>query len=135
MSIDMDIKSQEDELKALKGVQIIAGSKVIVYTTTSQVFNVSVPRMGAGAERTVVFTPSVGQNPHLISLSISNLSKVSGGVSLRTFSCYQLPQVIGSTTISLRINFYGVGGESDTPAVYSFRVNAFGDATGTFTIS
>lgn len=135
MSIDQEIKSQEDELRALKGTQIIAGSNVITYNTVSQEFTITLARWGAGVSKTVTFHASTGLNPHLVTLSISDLYRVSGDISLRIFSCYQEPQTIGSSNISLKLQFYGTGTETEQPAVYSFRVRAYGDTRGTFTIS
>lgn len=135
MNIDEEVKSQENELMALKGTQVIAGSQVVVYSTTSQVFNITLSRWGAGVGKTVTFHASSGINPHLVLLSIASLSQVSGDVNLRIFSCYQEPQTIGGTTIKLKLHFYGTGTEDAAPAVYSFRINAFGDTSGYFTIS
>lgn len=135
-----DIKKQEDELIALKSTQVIAGSQLPIFKTSSGTQSGSIDVRGDWEfTRNITFRTTAGY--HFLDFSLDNFAQTSGNGEIRIgeMCVHQLPQD-GSGVIQLKL-FIRVGTYRSYPppstyvAGFTYSITAFGDATGTFSIS
>lgn len=139
MAVNQDlalrIKSQEDELMALKANQIVAGSAVPIYTTTSSTFSGSVTFGGGAYSRTITFNSNKsGYQYMLFALKDFNQTSAVGMIGINHYCLFQLPQD-GSSTIQMRFiteASWKDGSSTTDTANFTFSITGFGEATGTF---
>lgn len=138
--MDEYIKKQEDELMSLKSTQITAGSQIPVFTSTSGTLSGSVDWNGTGSfQRDIVFKTTEGY--HFLDFVLSSFVQTSNvGYTYLGKQCLrQLPQD-GSGVIRLKIRVDATHQQTyPTPPSYianfNYSITAYGDATGTFSVS
>lgn len=133
--ISLRIKAQEDELAALKANQIIAGSAVPIYTTTSQSFTGSVTFRGGAFIKTITFySNKSGYQYMLFALKDFTQTSAVGMIGINHYCLFQLPQD-GSSTIQMQFiaeASWKDGSSTTDTADFTFSITGFGEATGSF---
>lgn len=138
--MDEDIKRQEDELAALKATQITAGSQIPVYSSSSGTLSGSINwNTSRVFQRDITFRTTAGY--HFMEFSLSSFVQTSnvGYTYIGRFCVRQLPQD-GSGVIRLKLRIEATSQQTypEPPsytANFTYSIAAFGDATGTFSVS
>lgn len=134
--MDDEIGSQERELLALKGTQVVAGSMVKTYQSTSPTYSLDLNYSNYFTNyKDVRFRMSAGY--HYVKADAINVTEYfNGDTSTRinkervTFSWWQFPQD-GSGLITIRFFCTGSITYFD-PSTVNFRITILGDEQGTF---